>query len=741
MTINNQNLGTATSPTQASDENDVLGKLVNHNTTEESFQESLRDVAVQVDRDQQDIGYNSDPAMRDGRENRSINTRLDTVENALGISDDNMGAVDSTMQTLTVGGGTGSDISGPLSAPQINPLAVGMAEIATGAVTSEKIADGTIVTGDISATAGITRTQLETDLQTYQITTGTDQATAVDLGSDITIPRFATDQDGVAQGPTSAQTTSSSASGDIWVLGSDNNWYQLNSFARQGQDVPASRVATTTTSHSVTAAVPMGTSGAAFLALAANRMEGSPPTQFGLENGDIISLTDTTPTPDQIAAYVYIGPSLIATADGTASDFVQIGQAETYGVAANGGIEFQTGTNNFQLTSTIPGNRTFSGNTIFSGTTTHTGTATFNGDVDLGDISGADVVSIRGTVDTNIIPNGNPDIGRTTARWNAVYAGTLDANTITGPITDANIQDRAIDQAKINPDGSMTGHVLTSTGPSTNPEWMAPPIGVEMVATLPTGAVIADYPFGVLVSLTATDGDNAPGIYRQSSTTGNVTWTRLGTVGAIVTKTVFTSVNNQTQYTPAGGTTLAPAHLLNIDGLTLVEGTDYTVAANRTTFTLTTAVSGGRDIELINFSDVAAIGTGEIATTALAGGSLPSGVTIGGSQVTSQVSSAGTADAATNVSLGDASASLDSVSSVVVAANQSATAQRLNYDSGITWNGTNNTLSVDRIQLGSWVISESNGQLIFADNGVTRFRMDTNGHFRAENDITAFDSL
>ena len=435
---------------------------------------------------------------------------------------------------------------------------------------------------------------------------------------------------------------------------------------------------------------------------------------------------------------MYIGPSLIATADGTASDFVQIGQAETYGVAANGGIEFQTGTNNFQLTSTIPGNRTFSGNTTFTGTTTHTGTATFNGSVDLGDNTGADTVSFLSTVDTNIIPDGNRDLGRTTARWNAVYAGTLDANTITGPITDANIADRAIDEAKINPDGSMTGHVLTSTGPSTNPAWMAPPIGVEMVAALPTGAVIDDYPFGVLVSLTAVED---PGIYRQSSRTGNVTWTRLGTVGAIITKTVFTSVNNQTQYTPAGGTTLAPAHLLNIDGLTLVEGTDYTVAANRTTFTLTTAVSGGRDIELINFSDVAAIGTGEIATTALAGGSLPSGVTIGGSQVTSQVSSAGTADAATNVSLGDASASLDSVSSVVVAANQSATAQRLNYDSGITWNGTNNTLSVDRIQLGSWVISESNGQLIFADNGVTRFRMDTNGHFRAENDITAFDSL
>ena len=108
----------------------------------------------------------------------------------------------------------------------------------------------------------------------------------------------------------------------------------------------------------------------------------------------------------KIAASVYIGDTLSSTAPGgNAADFVQIGQAETYGVADDGGIEFETGTNNFQLTSTIPLDRTFSGNTTFSGTTTHTNTATFNGDVDLGD-SNTDTVSFMSTVDTNITPNG-----------------------------------------------------------------------------------------------------------------------------------------------------------------------------------------------------------------------------------------------------------------------------------------------------------------------------------------------
>ena len=298
------------------------------------------------------------------------------------------------------------------------------------------------------------------------------------------------------------------------MLGSDNNWYPLNTFARMGQRIPASVIDTTTSSHSVTAAVPASMSGSAFLAIGTNRVEGSPHNAVRSGDGDIISLTDTTPIPPQIAAYVYIGGSLSSTAPGgNAADFVQIGQAETYGVAADGGIEFQPGTNNFRLTSTIPGDRTFSGNTTFSEAATNTtfaGDAIFNGNVSLGN-GGADTVSFGSTVTTNITPNGTHDLGTSSARWNTVYAGTLNTETIAGEIiSNSNIPDREIDESKIDPTGSMTGDVLTSTGASSDPRWMAPPIGVAMVDPLPTGAVTTEYPFGVLVSLTATDGDECP---------------------------------------------------------------------------------------------------------------------------------------------------------------------------------------------------------------------------------------
>ena len=459
MTINRQMIGTATSPTADSTENDVLGKLVNHTTTEEAFQESLRDVAVQVDRDQQDIGYNSDPAMRDGRENRSINTRLDTVENALGISDDNMGAVDSTMQTLTIGGGTGSDISGPLSAPQIIPLAVGTMEIASGAVTREKIAANTITTDDISLSAGITRTQLEGGLQTYDLTIGDNDSSTPNLGDNITVPNFtaatadAAGLDGVVQGPEMGEVTTAAnrnGTGTLWVLGSDNNWHQLNEFARNmGGLVPANAVDTTFTTHRTTAAVPTGTTdlatvrGPAFLAVAAQRLEPDPMNPgmtiaYGLDRGDLIVLTDTTPTPNQVIAYVYVGESISSTEAANTGDIIPLGVASTYGVADS---SLTLSNNNFRLSDTIPNNRDFSGSVTFSGaaaTTTFDGNATFNGNVALGN-GGSDTVSFGSTVTTNITPNGTRDLGTMSARWNTVYAGTLNANTITGPITDSNI--------------------------------------------------------------------------------------------------------------------------------------------------------------------------------------------------------------------------------------------------------------------------------------------------------------
>ena len=352
------------------------------------------------------------------------------------------------MQTLTVGGGTGSDISGPLSAPQIIPLAVGTMEIASGAVTREKIAANTITTDDISLSAGITRTQLETGLQTYDLTIGDNDSSTPNLGDNITVPNFtaatadAAGLDGVVQGPAATEVTTEEntmGTGTLWVLGSDNDWHRLNEFARDGGGlVPANAVATTFTTHRTTAAVPVGTGddlatvrGPAFLAMAVNRLEPDPMNPgmtraYGLDRGDLIVLTDETPTPDQVIAYVYVGDTIAAADPADAGNIIPLGVASTYGVSDT---SLTLANNNFRLSDTIPGNRNFSGSVTFSGaaaTTTFAGGANFNGNVSLGN-GGADTVSFGSTVTTNITPNGTHDLGTSSARWNAVYAGTLDA--------------------------------------------------------------------------------------------------------------------------------------------------------------------------------------------------------------------------------------------------------------------------------------------------------------------------
>ena len=126
-------------------------------------------------------------------------------------------------------------------------------------------------------------------------------------------------------------------------LASDNNWHRLNEFTRHGNTVPAAEVASTATGHVTTAAIPAGTEPTTFLAMGANRLEGMPPMQYGLEVGDFINLTNTTPDPDQQSAFVYIGPPLAAGANGMASDFVPLGQAENFGFASGGAIEFEAG--------------------------------------------------------------------------------------------------------------------------------------------------------------------------------------------------------------------------------------------------------------------------------------------------------------------------------------------------------------------------------------------------------------
>ena len=333
LAINNKPLGSSVNDVTPSPGEQVLPKLIDHQTTEEHFQEGLDDVARQVDRTQVDIGYDADISVpladRTDRRGRTVDDRLDTVEDLLGVAADNTGTQSAGSSTQSIGNtdNASADIAGTLAAPRINPMAVDNMALANNAVDSTKIMDDTIVNGDINSAAGIERTKLETDIQTFAVTTGDNTAPVQNLGSDISIPLFAQDLDGVVDAPALNETSGSSSTDDLFVLASDNNWYQLNNFVRNGQQVPASAIDYTTTSHTITIpdSVPTATTVETYIALAANR-------NFGLENGDIVSVTDQRPTPDQTTAYIYIGNTAVdQNTNATAADFVQIGVAQTYG--------------------------------------------------------------------------------------------------------------------------------------------------------------------------------------------------------------------------------------------------------------------------------------------------------------------------------------------------------------------------------------------------------------------------
>ena len=448
MAINNKPLGMSVNMVDATPMEPVLPKLIDHTTTEERFQEGLDDVARQVDRTQEDIGYDADIAVRTNRQARTVDDRLDTVEDLLGVAADNTGTQSAGSSTQSIGNtdNASADIAGTLAAPRINPMAVDNMALANNAVDSTKIMDDTIVNGDINSAAGIERTKLETDIQTFAVTTGDNTAPVQNLGSDISIPLFAQDLDGVVDAPALNETSGSSSTDDLFVLASDNNWYQLNNFVRNGQQVPASAIDYTTTSHTITIpdSVPTATTVETYIALAANR-------NFGLENGDIVSVTDQRPTPDQTTAYIYIGNTAVdQNTNATAADFVQIGVAQTYGVASMGGLEFEPNTNNFRLTSTIPGARTFSAASTFSMGATFMGTMAANGNVVLGDTI-TDRVTVNGQVNSNIIPdqNGTRALGSDSLRWD-VNADNINFMSINGTVGNSNFADNTIDPSRLS---------------------------------------------------------------------------------------------------------------------------------------------------------------------------------------------------------------------------------------------------------------------------------------------------
>ena len=347
---------------------DIAGNLVDHGTTEQAFQEGLYDLLCQVDQNQIDVGYPSDLSMRDAPYDVTVHARIAALE---------AGTATPTYES-------GSDLSGPFNNPQIVADAVTNVELADNAVQTAKIADDAVtnakiaddavntvqilddavttakilnnaVTMDKIGTAAVGTTELADDAVTavkitdgvvsnakltndsISYTVGANTATEVNLGETGNIPEFTAMTDGVVTGPTTVTNTS--------FLRDDNTFHELHGWAsvamgdtrEAGPLIPASRISSAISSHTVSAAI-TGTI-PAYLALAANR-------NFGLDNGDIIVVTNTTPDPDEVSTWTYNGASVTASVDATGT-FTQLGQVAAYDVVPNGGL--QVANNNFSI--------------------------------------------------------------------------------------------------------------------------------------------------------------------------------------------------------------------------------------------------------------------------------------------------------------------------------------------------------------------------------------------------------
>ena len=758
MAINDKRLGTATDAVNPANTGDVLPKLIDHNTTEQAFQEGMDDVARQVDRTQLDLGYNQEltPAIDEmglsstsgrtgaGRQARTVHDRLNTIEDGIGVPNNASSTIDGMTGTLLVGRAMGSDIGGTISNMTINDGVVDFGMLSNNSVRTAQLQSSATVDGERAVgtdhiqNEAVTLDKIAPAANHITLVSGTHTVTPdVPLGGTATVPIFdrAMSRDGVVSAP---MTTQETVGDNVYVLSSENGWIQLNDWVLNGRNVPSTDVETTAGAQDVSAALtaPGGFSAVAtYLADAMNR-------SFALNNGDLIHFTDTTPNPDVQYAVVYIGPNVQATANALASNFVELGAVQTYDAASGGGL-VRTGTE-FSIAPTIPAAREFSGEVTLSSTTNpltvSMGPATFNEDVVLGSAAD-DNITVNGQI---VAPNGfNPDtpelgLGTNNLRWNVTAHDVSFDGDLTGTITNNNIGDDTISVDKLDADeADRVGQIPTVVRNTADTDdivmWQDPPIGVQIVSMLSaaTGVVV-----GTVVSLDAQDGGNAPGIYRAQSIMPGppqvIDWVRLGQVGAIISKQQLVSSTNPTQvnYTT---TRIAPAHFITIDGLVLVEreGTnpnyDYTVDPDRLGFTLREAVAAGKDIVVHNFSDVATLGAGELNVNALAStGTLPSGITVEN------------ANAADTVDLTATSAVADyKVVFADTTGHASVSGETMLIDddpSDFTWNPSTSTLGLGD----GWSIEAGTNGLIFRHGGTAVCSISNNGAIISANNITAF---
>ena len=344
MAINGKGLGMPNSPTDenATASGAVAADLLDHNTTEQRFQDALYNVLLQVDQSEVDLGYT--PAEGEERD-APVKERLDLIEGG-----------SYTPFSMT------SDLEGNLSQANLRAGAVDTAAIADDAVTTDKILADAIDESRIADDAvrsehimdgQVLRAALEADA--IDDTRIADDAVRTEhiMDSEVTNAKLANDSVMVhgsefvlGAADADIRTVSRTLSGVVpatgpevtnerRVLVDDITWDALEDWAFVDSTtlIPSSRVSSAFSTHNlrIQNSVANSVTVQAFIGAAVNR-------NFGLENGDIIIVSDERATPISVTTWTYTGVAVSATVDAQGT-FVQLGQVQAYTAAADGGLE------------------------------------------------------------------------------------------------------------------------------------------------------------------------------------------------------------------------------------------------------------------------------------------------------------------------------------------------------------------------------------------------------------------
>ena len=315
------------------------------------------------------------------------------------------------------------------------------------------------------------------------------------------------------------------------------------------------------------------------------------------------------------------------------------------------------------------------------------------------DAAAADFVNL-GSVDAYTAGTGLTLLNNQFSITNGGVGTTQLANT---GVTTAKISDSAVTTSKIADANVTTAKIADSnvtTAKIADGAVTRPKIAVDAVDSehLADGAVER-------VHINAS-GTLSAGRLLALDASNNLEWIDGGNVigESVISYHNITTTAGTTAYTLPDGATAGNAAIVYVNGVVLHEATDYSFNAARTVITLTSAVSAGLNMQIAAFANANALGNGSITNANLV------------------------SNAVSTIKIQDDAVTQAKIADDAVGSDQIAT-------------GAVGDDALEDITLGNWTIVSSSNQLQFRYNGATRFQLDNDGHFHAEDDITAFDTL